>query len=79
MRDFLHGFLGHLSCGHYPLIYRYLVHEFFIKTFIIMSTSTKVYITYVCDPLALNISLINNYIDPITLNYSILINYLYKK
>ena len=48
---------------------------YFIKTLIIMSISTNIHRPYVCDPLGLYISLVNNYIDQITLYWSTLINY----
>ena len=65
--------MGTLSYGHSLLIYRYLVNEFFIKTLIIITISTNIYIIYVCDPLDLYISLVNNSIDQITSYWSILL------
>ena len=58
--------MGTMSCGRSPLIYRHWVTEFFFKTLIIMSMSTKVHRSYVYDPLDPYISLVNNSIKPIT-------------
>ena len=66
---------GHLSCARSPPIYRHLVCRFFIKTFKIMSISTNIYRPYMCDPLNLYISLVNNSIDQITPYCSTLIYY----
>ena len=67
--------MGTLSCGRSPLICRHLICRFFIKTLIIISISTNIYRPYVCDPLGLYISLVNNSIGPITPNWSTLIVY----
>ena len=67
--------IGTLSCGHSSLIYKHFICGFFIKTNIIMYISTKIHRPYVCDPLGLYISLVNNFIDQITPYWSILINY----
>ena len=48
--------------------------DFFIKTLIVMSVSTNIHRTYVCDPLGPYISLVNNSIDLITPYWLILIN-----
>ena len=45
------------------------------KTLIIMSISTNIHKPYVCDPLGLYISLVNNSMDQITPYWSTLINY----
>ena len=60
-----------LSYSHSLSIYRHLVYQFFIKTLTIMSTSINIHRPYVCEPLGLYISLVNNSIDPIT---SLLVN-----
>ena len=58
--------MGTLSCGHSPLIYRYLVCNFFIKTLIIMSIFTKIHTPYMRDALGPYISLVDKSIDQIT-------------
>ena len=68
-----------LSCGHSPLIYRHLVHEFFIKTIKIMSRSTNAQRPYVYEALGSYISLVNNSIHIITPYWSKFINYLHQK
>ena len=60
------AYIGNLNYGYSSPIYRYLVCGFFIKTLIIMSISTNIHITYMCDPLGSYISLVNNFIDLIT-------------
>ena len=67
--------MGIFSCGRSFLIFRHLVCEFFIKTYIIMSISTNIHRPYVCDPLGPYISLVNNSIDQITPYWLTLINY----
>ena len=69
------AFMGTFSCGHFPLIYRHLACRFFMKTLIIISIFPNIYRPYVCDPLSLYISLVNNYTGLITPYWSILINY----
>ena len=61
-----------------PPIYRHLVYRFFIKTLIIMSIFINNHRPYVCDPLGLYISLVNNSISPIIPYWSTLINYIYQ-
>ena len=56
-----------LRCNRSFLIYRDWVCEIFTKTRRITSLSINVYRPYVCDPLGLYISLVNNFIDPIIL------------
>ena len=58
-----------------PLLIDIWYKIFFIKTLIIMFISTNVHKPYVCDPLGLYISLVNNSIDEITPYWSTLINY----
>ena len=58
-----------------PLIIDIWYEVFFIKTLIIVSISTNIHRPYVCDPLGLYISLVNNSIDQITPYWSTLINY----
>ena len=67
--------MGTLSCGHSPPIYIHLICEFFIKILIIISISTNIYRSSVCDPLGPDISLVNNFIDQITPYWSTFINY----
>ena len=50
--------------------------DFSLKTLIIISIFTNIHRPYVCDPLVLYISLVNNSIDPITPSWSTLINFL---
>ena len=69
------AYMGTLICGRSPPIYRHLVYGFFIKTLIIMSISTNIHRSYVCDPLGPYISLVNNSIEQITLYWLILIKY----
>ena len=70
--------MGSLSCGCSLPIYKHLICRFFIKTLIIISISPNIHRPYVCDPLGLYISLVNNSIGLITHYWSTLINYLYK-
>ena len=65
--------MGTLSYGRSLSIYKNLVCGHFIQTIIIMSISTNIHRTYVCDPLGPYISLVNNSIDPITPYWSTLI------
>ena len=58
-----------------PLLIDIWYKIFFIKTLIIMFISTNVHKPYVCDPLGIYISLVNNSIDEITPYWSTLINY----
>ena len=58
--------IGTFSRDCCPPIYRYLVCGFVIKTPIIMFTSTNIHRPYVCDPLGLYKSQVNNSIDLIT-------------
>ena len=67
--------MGTSSCGYSPPIYRHLVYRFFIKTVITMYIATNIDGPYVCDPLDLYISLVNNSVDQITPYWSTLINY----
>ena len=67
--------MGTLNCGRSPPIYRHLVCKFFIKTLIIMSISNNIYKPYVCDPLGLYISLVDNSRGLITSYCSTLIYY----
>ena len=50
--------------------------DFSLKILIIISIFTNIHRPYVCDPLVLYISLVNNSIDPITPYWSTLINFL---
>ena len=65
--------MGTLSYGRSLSIYKNLVCGHSIQTIIIMSISTNIHRTYVCDPLGPYISLVNNFIDPITPYWSTLI------
>ena len=58
-----------------PLFIDIWYEVFLIKTLIIMSISTNIHKPFVCDPLGLYISLVNNSIDQITPYWSTLINY----
>ena len=58
--------MGTFSRTGSPLIYRYLVYNFFIKALIIMFIYIYINIPHVCDLLGLYISLVNNSIDLIT-------------
>ena len=64
--NFHKTFMGTLSCCHSPFIYTNFLYKFFIKSLIIMSISTNIQRPYVCDPLGLYISIVNNSIGPIT-------------
>ena len=57
--------MGTLSFGCSPLIYRNLVCEFFRKNIILASIPTNIYRPYMCDPLGLYVSLVNNFIEQI--------------
>ena len=70
--------MGTLSYGRSLLIYRHLVCGFFIKILMMMSISTNLYRSYMCDPLGPYISLVNKSIGPITPYWSNLINYLHQ-
>ena len=58
------GFAGHI-----------ISINFFIKTLKIMFIFTNIHRPYVCNPLGLYISLVNNSLDPIKLYLSMLISY----
>ena len=70
--------MGTFSSGRSLPIYRHLVSSFFIKTLIIMSIFTNIRRPYVCDPISLYISLVNNTIDQTMHYWSTLINYLHQ-
>ena len=70
--------MGTFSSNRSPPINRHLVCKFFMKTLIIMSISIKIYRPYVCDPLDLYISLVNNYKYPIIPYCSTFIYYLHQ-
>ena len=72
------SYMGTLSCLRSPSICKNLVCGFFIKTLIIMSISTDIHRSYVCDPLGPYISLVNNSIELIIPYWSTLINYLHQ-
>ena len=77
-KNSLKACIGTLSYGHSHLIYRHLVCGFFVKIVIIMSISTNIHRTYVCDPLDLYISLVNNSLEKRIPYWSTLINYPYQ-
>ena len=66
LRVFNKAHMSIFRYGHYPLIYRLWVCEFFTKTTRIISISTNIYQPYVCYPLGSYILLGNNSLDPIT-------------
>ena len=66
MREFSQGLYEHLELWSLSPTYKNLVCQFFTKNLIIVSISSSIYVSYVCDLLGLYILLVNNSIDPKT-------------